>query len=64
MASSWEEGAWQGLVQRPMRLTDGSAVRLTVQKYYTPSDAASKPYDDELKPTARRNLNGLKMENC
>jgi len=37
----------KGLVQRPMRLTDGSAVRLTVQKYYTPSGRCiQKPYDD------------------
>ena len=27
----------KGLVQRPLRLPDGSAVRLTVQKYHTPS---------------------------
>lgn len=27
----------KGLVQRPVSLPDGSAVRLTVQKYYTPS---------------------------
>lgn len=27
----------KGLVQRPVRLTDDSAVRLTVQKYYTPA---------------------------
>ena len=32
----------KGLVQRPMRLPDGSAVRLTVQKYFTPRDDASK----------------------
>ena len=37
----------KGLVQRPLRLTDGSAVRLTVQKYYTPSGRCiQKPYDD------------------
>ena len=27
----------KGLVQRPVKLTDGSVVRLTVQKYFTPS---------------------------
>ena len=37
----------KGLVQRPMRLPDGSAVRLTVQKYFTPAGRCiQKPYDD------------------
>ena len=37
----------KGLVQRPIKLGDGSAVRMTVQKYYTPAGRCiQKPYDN------------------
>ena len=37
----------KGLVQREMELGDGSAVRLTIARYYTPTGRSiQKPYDD------------------
>lgn len=39
----------KGLVQRQMNFGDGSSMRLTVQRYYTPTGRCiQKPYDDGL----------------
>jgi carboxyl-terminal processing protease len=38
----------KGLVQTPFDLSDGSELRLTISRYYTPSGRSiQKPYDDE-----------------
>lgn len=47
----------KGLVQRPMRLPDGSAVRMTVQKYYTPAGRCiQKPYDEGVEAYRKEKL--------
>lgn len=39
----------KGLVQRPINLGDGSAIRMTVQKYYTPTGRCiQKSYDEGI----------------
>lgn len=38
----------KGLVQEPINFTDGSGIRLTVSRFYTPSGRCiQKPYDDD-----------------
>ena len=52
----------KGLVQRPINLGDGSAVRMTVQKYFTPSGRCiQKPYDEGVE--AYRNDPITRFEN-
>ena len=52
----------KGLVQRPMPLNDGSEIRLTIARYYTPTGRfIQKPYDDPeryKKDLTQRFLNG------
>ena len=53
----------KGLVQRPVMLPDGSAVRLTVSRYYTPSGRCiQKPYEEGVeayrKEKSQRLANG------
>ncbi len=52
----------KGLVQRPMGLSDGSEIRLTIARYYTPTGRfIQKPYDDVesyRKDISQRYLNG------
>jgi carboxyl-terminal processing protease len=47
----------KGLVQRPVSLPDGSMIRLTVSRYYTPSGRSiQKPYENGKDEDYRRDL--------
>ncbi len=49
----------KGLVQTPIQLTDGSVVRLTTQRFYTPSGRSlQKGYDNYYNELAMRAKNG------
>lgn len=50
----------KGLVQRPVMLSDGSAVRLTVSRYYTPSGRSiQKSYEDGVEAYQREKIERL-----
>lgn len=52
----------KGLVQKPINLPDGSAVRLTTQEYFTPSGRCiQKPYEEGV--DAYRKEKGERLEN-
>ncbi|MFT7590040.1 MAG: carboxyl-terminal processing protease, partial [Limisphaerales bacterium] len=51
----------KGLVQRPFPLPDGSAIRLTVQRYYTPSGRSiQRSYEGGLEDYYKENSRRLK----
>lgn len=51
----------KGLVQRPVMLSDGSAVRLTVSRYYTPSGRSiQKSYENGVEAYQREKIERLR----
>ncbi|PLX10659.1 MAG: peptidase S41 [Marinilabiliales bacterium] len=51
----------KGLVQRPFDLPDGSKIRLTIARYYTPTGRLiQKPYDEGIEEYAKDRLNRYK----
>ena len=53
----------KGLVQEQYDLSDGSALRLTIAKYYTPSGRfIQKPWKTKV-PTAGRRMSALRLAN-
>lgn len=54
----------KGLVQRKFSLNDGSALMLTVSKYYTPSGRCiQRPYKDGVEEYYRSNISQILKEN-
>ena len=49
----------KGLVQEPVELSDGSVIRITIARYYTPTGRCiQKPYDDYKNDMKNRAKNG------